>query len=70
MLITLFARKEPTTDPVDIALGLQSRKDAVFYRDRGCTERFVRWSWYLSSCPRRGRKTVTLNCFKYRVEWV
>ena len=38
MLITLYARKEPTTDPVSIAHGLTDKLDTVVYRDKECTE--------------------------------
>ena len=33
-LITLYARKEPTTDAIALSAGVHGRQDAVLYRDR------------------------------------
>lgn len=33
-------------------------------------EAIGRWPWYYSNKPRPGRKTVTLNCFNWRVIWL
>ena len=68
-LIKIFARREPTVDPVAIQHGLKQKRDVVFYRDAAATDRFVRWSWYKSP-PRRARRTVTLNCWLWAVEWL
>jgi hypothetical protein len=69
-LLTLYARKEPTTDPISIRHGLGGRRDSVFYRDRGCNEPVARWPWHYSSCPRFGKKRVTLNCYQWNVYWI
>ncbi len=69
-LITLFARKERTTDPIDIKLGLEKKQDTVIYRDQACTQLAARWPWHYSSCPARRNKVVMLNCWRWRLEWV
>jgi hypothetical protein len=67
-MLTVYARKEPTRDTLAIQHKLD-KKDVVFYRDEACTDRFCHWSWHLSP-PRRNRKTVTLNCYRWAVKWV
>ena len=69
-LLTLFAKKEPTSDSVSISRGLSSRKDTVLYRDKECTELAARWPWYYSSCPRRSQRRVTLNCYRWNLLWL
>lgn len=67
-MLTVYARKEPTKDHFAVANGLH-RKDVVFYNDEACTKRFCHWPWHQSP-PRRNRKTVTLNCYLWAVQWV
>lgn len=69
-LLTVFARKEPTTDDVAIKHGLRSKKDTVFYRDPECKRFFARKPWHQSGHPTRVTKKVTLNCFVWVVKWV
>ncbi len=69
-LITVFARKEPTTDDVTLKYGPQGKKDTVFYRDRDCKHIFVRKPWYQSGQPTKATKTVQLNCFRWAVQWL
>ena len=69
-LITLYARKEPTTDAIALSAGVRGRQDAVLYRDRECTQLAVRWPWHYSSCPRRGQRRVMLNCYRWQLEWL
>jgi hypothetical protein len=61
-MITLYARQEPS------AL-TPGRRDTVFYKDRACTDRKARWAWHVSGRPVR-RSSVTLNCARYRLEWL
>lgn len=68
-LLTLFARKEPTTDPVSIQYGQGHKLDTVLYRDASCTILAARWPWYASNCPRRNQKRVTFNCFRWNLSW-
>lgn len=69
-LITLYARKEPTTDALSVSHGLRDRKDTVIYKDKECTNLVARWPWYQSSCPRRNQKRITLNCWPWNLSWV
>lgn len=68
-LLTLFAKKEPTTDVIAIQHGLSQKRDTVLYRDANCTDVAARWPWHYSSCPRRGQKRVTLNCYHWSLSW-
>lgn len=38
MLLSLYARKEPTTDSVSIMFGFKKKLDVVLYKDRECTK--------------------------------
>ena len=67
-MLTLYARKEPTTDRFSIEHKLP-RLDTVLYRDPACTQAAVRWPWHYSNCPRRGQKQVMLDCYRWNLEW-
>lgn len=69
-LLTLYGRREATTDPVSVAHGCGHRQDVVLYRDRACTMPVARYGWHLSNKPARRKKTVMHNCFRYRLQWV
>lgn len=69
MLITIFARKEPTVDQVALNHGVKDKNDVVFYKDEACTQFYCRWSWF-NSPPRTNRKTVTLNCYNWALKWL
>lgn len=70
-LITLFAREEPTNDPVSKMLGMSKQKDTVIFKDRDCTKVYARWPWHIGRRPTpNGRDVVTLNCFRWKLEWV
>ncbi|HDR9105375.1 hypothetical protein [Paraburkholderia sp. A3RO-2L] len=70
-LLTVFARREPTTDAVVKAhRGGAGKKDTVFYRDALCTEIMARIPWYQTGHPRRNSTKVTLNCFRWNLQWV
>ena len=60
--ITLYAREEQ-------AGGAPLRRDTCIYHDKECTRLFARWKWYRCQRP-VGRKHVTLNCYRYALEWV
>lgn len=70
MLITLYARKEPTTDQVALAHGQVHRTDTVLYEDEACQKPKARFTWFGSTSPRRGQKRVTLNCWQWKLQWV
>ena len=64
-MITLYARREASAPNV---LPRQF-DDVVIYRDREATDRKARYPWHVKRPDRRNRY-VTLNCFRYRLEWL
>lgn len=69
-LITLYARREPTTDPVVRQYAPESkRRDVCLYQDRECSVLRARIPWHHANCPRT-RRTITLNCYRWRLEWL
>jgi hypothetical protein len=68
-LLTVFARREPTTDPVALAHGCARKNDTVFYSDALCTQAMARKPWYQSGHPRRNSREVTLNCWRWQLQW-
>ena len=69
-MLTLYARKEKTTDDASIRGSLGHRLDTVVYKDKGCTETKARFPWFHSHCPRRGQRAVMLNCWRWGLVWV
>lgn len=73
MLITLYAREEPTTDPIARAttrdFGARLPFDTVLYRDRDATEPKLRWPWHVKGRPVR-RLFAMFNCYRWRLEWL
>ena len=44
---------------------------AVFvYRDRECYDLFAKFKKDIVPLPNKRRKTITLNCNNYKVEWL
>lgn len=68
-LLTLFVRKEPTTDTIALNHGQNFRRDVVFYRDEQCTQFVARWPWH-NSPPRKSKKSITLNSYLWNMSWV
>ncbi len=70
-LLTVFARREPTTDDVARrympARQLARCRDTVIYRDRACRRFFCRIPWHYRANPRRNTRFITLNCFRWRL---
>lgn len=69
-LLPVYVRREPTADSVALAHGLSNKKDTVFYRNAQCTEVMARKPWHQSGHPRKNSKVVTLNCYRWQLEWV
>lgn len=69
-LLTLYARREPTTDSVVLSLGLKNRFDVALYRDVACTQLAARYRCDMSSKPTKRQNTVMLNCWRWRLQWV
>lgn len=91
MLITVYARREPTQDSTSLMLGLGhpnkpddpslsdqdmlkrglfGKLDVVVYRDEAMTDQFARFTWDMSNKPRPGQKMVTLNCYRWVLQWM
>ena len=72
-LIRVFARYEPTTDPIAKAnLGradLARARDVAIYRDSSATQRMARFNCDRKR-PNRRTKVVTLNCWNWSVQWL
>lgn len=72
-LIRVFARYEPTTDPIAKAnlcrADLARALDVAIYRDAAATQRMARFNSDRKR-PNRRNKVVTLNCWKWAIEWM
>lgn len=72
-LLTLFARYEPTTDPVAkaylTAAHLKQVRDVQLYRDPACTQPAARYRCGMTR-PTRSSLTVMHNCFRYSLTWL
>lgn len=71
-LLTVYARKEPTTDETTLKYDKKQRYfDIQIYKDKAATEKFARFPWYYTkSKPTKKNKYLTINCFKYLLEWI
>jgi len=70
-MIELFARREPTTDPIVLRYCGTGREfdDVVIYADADCTRPKARYAW--GSCrPDRRYRYVMLNCYRWRLVWI
>ncbi len=68
---TVYARKERTTDSTTLTHFPNSKKEDVqIYRDRQAKIPFARFTWGMKNTPTKRNKYVTLNCFKYNLEWI
>jgi len=71
MLLPLFARREPTTDDVLLKRDPKAKKtDVVLYRDAACTQAMGRFPWYCNGRPTKRTKVVTVNCWRWSLNWV
>ena len=69
-MLTVFARREPTVDPVAKAHGCGHKQDTVFYRDAECKDVMARKPWHQSGHPRKNSRQVTLNCYRWQLNWI
>lgn len=71
MQLTLYARKEPSTDEILLKYAPHQKEfDVVLYGDKAGTIKKGVYRWDLSSKPTRRNKFVNFNCFRYRLEWI
>jgi len=68
--LKVYARRESTADPVALAHGCGNKLDTVFYRDAQGSEVMARKPWHQSGHPRKNSKEVTLNCYRWQLEWI
>lgn len=70
-MLTVYARKEPTTDEVTLKYAPeQKRFDVQVYKDKAGKMPFARFMWHYKSIPTKRNKYVTINCFKWAIEWI
>lgn len=73
MPFTLYARREPTTDPVCLRYcppaQLSALRDVVLYADRAATKPVARYSAMGTKLDRRNRY-VNHNCARFALEWL
>lgn len=62
-LITLFARQVASKD------GARG-KDVEIFKDKECTDLYVRIPWWHASKPSPKTKKVTLNCYRWNLQWI
>lgn len=72
---TVYARYEPTTDRATLnnfeADSIKRCLDVVIYHDAACTAFYCRIPWhYTKSKPTKRNKYITLNCYRYKLQWV
>lgn len=69
-MMTLYLRREPTTDPLIKSF---DREDGHFdvqaYYDKACVNEAGRWMWH-GDPPRPGCRKVFLNCYCWRAIWL
>ena len=70
-LLTLYARREPTTDGVLFKYAPKAKRfDVVLYTDRNATKPKARFMWFSAGNLRPTHKTVMLNCYRWRAVWL
>ena len=62
MLLTVYCRKVENTPPRSFSVEV--------YRDKEMTRKFVDFAWWQTSRPDKRNKFITLNCYKWRIEWL
>jgi len=68
--LTLYLRREPTTDPVFLRYGKGRKWDVCYYGDAAATKFKARCNWYYRSKPKRNHKTTMLDCYRWDVVWL
>lgn len=76
MILTIYARREPTQAPEALALKkvapswVKTMTDIALYKDKECTQPMGRIHPDASKRPRRNTRFITLNCWPWAVEWI
>ena len=70
-LLTLYARREPSADSVLLKYAPNAKRfDVVLYTDHKATQPKARFMWFSADNLRSSRKTVMLNCYRWRMVWL
>jgi hypothetical protein len=71
--LTLYARHEPTTDPVCLhycpPAQLPALRDVALYRDPQATKQIARFSAFQTR-PARHSRYVRINCYRWNLVWI
>jgi len=68
---TLYARKEPSTDEILLKYAPHAKKfDVSIYSNNQGRGKICTFRWDLSNKPTRRNRYVTINCYKYKLEWL
>jgi hypothetical protein len=71
--MTLYARREPTTDPLCLKYcppaQLGALRDVAIYKDPGATKPVARFAPHMTRPDRRNR-FVNLNCHRWQLVWM
>jgi len=69
MMLTVYAERVPTNDPVWHKYGTGKQPlDVVLYDSEGNLK--TRIPWHYSGKPDKRNKYQMLNCYKYRLQWI
>jgi hypothetical protein len=72
--MTLYARREPTTDAVTLKYVKDRRHpqwlDVVLYADAEALRPVARYPNHYSNKPRRSQRHVMHNCARYQLVWI
>lgn len=73
-LLPVYLRHETTSDLIVNLTERQKEqsrfKDIVVYADKECRKFLARFPWHYSDKPRKNSRTMQLNCWTWRVEWI
>ena len=70
-MLTVYARKEPTTDATTLKYAPNEKHfDIQIYKDKAATIPYARFPWHYKDKPTKRNKHITVNCFKWKLEWI
>jgi hypothetical protein len=72
-LKTLYAKAVPTKDDVILKLdpvAAKKKRDIEIYSDPEGKELKATFRWDKSNKPRKNTKVITLNSWKWKLEWI
>lgn len=71
-MLTLYAKTEATGFNYGRKRGPKDKMpcDVLVYKDKECNDFYFRFPWFYDSKPTKRRRYYTINCVRYRLEWV